>query len=63
MCDSTCSTCTDDRDLDFEFFYDNIGTCVKPSINTDMIQTFPKTFEQIEDRGTHTQLRGHLIKH
>ena len=42
----------DERDLNLEFFYDNIGSRVKPTINPDEIIEFPETYRQIENRGT-----------
>jgi hypothetical protein len=54
----------DETDLDLEYFYDNVGgSSVEPTRNLDRIQAFIKTYWQIEDNATHTQLRDDLIGH
>ena len=53
----------DERDLNLEFFYDNIGRRVKPARNPDEIAAFLETYKQIEDRDTHQQLCNDLIEH
>ena len=53
----------DERDLDLEFFYDNIGSRVKPQRNPNRIQAFLETYRQIEDKATHTQLHKDLVEH
>ena len=53
----------DERDLDLEFFYDNIGCRVKPQRNPNRIQAFLETYRQIEDKATHTQLHEDLVEH
>jgi hypothetical protein len=39
----------DEKHLNFEFFFDNVDNCVKPSRNTDRIQAFLETFQNIEN--------------
>jgi hypothetical protein len=39
----------DEKHLNLEFFFDNVGTHVKPSRNLDRIQVFFKTFRNIEN--------------
>jgi hypothetical protein len=46
----------DERDLNLEFFYNNVGTCVKPLRNPNRIQAFLETYRGIENVGTHWQL-------
>ena len=53
----------DERGLNLEFFYDNICSRVKPSANPDYINVFLETYQKIEDKATHTQLRNDLIEH
>ena len=53
----------DEWGLELDFEYDNVGSRVKPRRNPDRIQAFLETYRQIEDRGTHTQLRDDLIEH
>jgi hypothetical protein len=53
----------DEKHLNLEFFFDNVGTRVKPSRNPDKIQAFLETFRNIENRGTHRQLKEDLIQH
>ena len=52
----------DERDLEFEFNYDNVGSRVKPARDTDEITAFLETYWQIEDRDTH-QLCNDLIEY
>jgi hypothetical protein len=53
----------DENNLNLEFFFDNVGTRVKPSRNPDKIQAFLKIFWNIENRATHRQLKEDLIQH
>jgi hypothetical protein len=53
----------DERDLNLEFFYENVGSRVKPQRNPDRIQTFLETYRQIENSATHTHLNNDLIEH
>jgi hypothetical protein len=53
----------DERGLDLEFFYDNVGTHVQPQRNPDHIHAFLETHRKIEDASTHEQLRKDLIEH
>jgi hypothetical protein len=48
----------DERDLNLEFFYDNVGSRVNTQRNPNRI-----TYGQIEDLARHTQLNGDLIEH
>jgi hypothetical protein len=43
----------DEKDLDLEFFFDNVGTRVKPTRNPDHIQAFLETYHTIENAGAH----------
>jgi hypothetical protein len=43
----------DERDLNLEFFYDNVGSRVKPTRNPDEIQAFLETYCNIENVETH----------
>ena len=52
----------DERGLNLEFFYDNVGSRVKPQRNPDRIQAFLETYRQIEDRATHIQLHKDLVE-
>jgi hypothetical protein len=52
----------DERDLNLELFYDNIGSRVKPQRNPDNIQAFLEIYRQTEDSVTHTQLNNNLIE-
>jgi hypothetical protein len=53
----------DEKHLNLEFFFDNVGTRVKPSRNPDKIQAFLETFQNIENQATHSQLKKYLIQH
>jgi hypothetical protein len=53
----------DEKHLNLEFFFDNVGTRVKPSRNPDKIQGFLETFQNIENQATHSQLKKYLIQH
>ena len=53
----------DERGVDLEFFYDNIGSRVKPQRNPNRIRAFLETYRQIEDKATHTQLHADLVEH
>ncbi|XP_071681754.1 uncharacterized protein [Lolium perenne] len=53
----------DEKDLDLEFFFDNVGTRVKPARNPDHIQAFLETYRDIENTGSHKQLQLDLIQH
>jgi uncharacterized protein YpiB (UPF0302 family) len=53
----------DERDIHLEFFFDNVGSRVRPERNQDRIQAFLETYRQIEDSATHTQLNKYLIEH
>jgi hypothetical protein len=39
----------DERDLNLEFFYDNVGSRVKPTRNPNEIQAFLETYRNIEN--------------
>jgi hypothetical protein len=53
----------DEKNLNLEFFFDNVGTRVKPSRNPNKIQTFLETFRNIENADTHKQLKEDLVQH
>jgi hypothetical protein len=53
----------DNKHLNLEFFFNNVGTRVKPSRNPNKIQAYLKTFQNIENRATHKQLKKDLIQH
>lgn len=53
----------DERDLDLKFFFDNVGSHVKPTRNPNCIQAFLETYHEIEASGTHKQLQQDLINH
>jgi hypothetical protein len=53
----------DERDLNMEFFYDNVGSCVKPTRNPDEIQAFLETYHNIENAETHWQLKNDPLEH
>jgi hypothetical protein len=48
-----------------EFFFDNVGTHVKPTRNPDKIPAILETYWNIENADTHKQLRvdADLIQH
>jgi hypothetical protein len=52
----------DERDLNLEFFFDNVSSRVRPERNPDRIHAFLDTYRQIEDSVTHTQLNNDLIE-
>jgi hypothetical protein len=53
----------DERDLNLEFFFDNVGSRVRPEMNLDRIQEFLETYRQIKDSTTHTQLNNDFLEH
>jgi hypothetical protein len=53
----------DERDLNLEIFYDNVGSRVKPARNPNRIKAFLDTYRLIEDSESHTQLQLDLIEH
>jgi hypothetical protein len=52
-----------ERNLNLEFFFDNVGTQVKPSRNPNKIKAFLETYRNIENDGAHKQLPLDLIQH
>jgi hypothetical protein len=52
----------DVKDLNLEFFFDNVGTRVKPTKNLDKIQAFLQTYRNIKP-DIHKQLKKDLIQH
>jgi hypothetical protein len=53
----------DERDLNLEFFFDNVGSRMRLERNPDRIQAFLETYRQIEDSATHTQLnQDHIVE-
>ena len=53
----------DERDLDLDLVYDNVGKRVKPARNPDAIRAFLQTYREIENKETHCQLQKDLIAH
>jgi hypothetical protein len=52
-----------ERDLNLEFFYDSIGSRVKPQRNLNHILAFFERYRHIENSAKYTQLNNDLIKH
>jgi hypothetical protein len=46
----------EERDLDLEFLFDNVGSSVKATRNPNHIQAFLETYRKIDNSATHTQL-------
>jgi hypothetical protein len=53
----------DEKDLNLEFFFNNVGTRVKPTRNPHKIQAFLETYRNIENADTHKKLKKDLIQH
>ena len=53
----------DERGMNLEFFYDNVGSRVKPARDPNCIRAFLQTYKEIENADTHFQLREDLIEH
>ena len=53
----------DEREMDLEFFYDNVGSRVKPARDPNRIRAFLQTYKEIENADTHFQLQEDLIEH
>ena len=53
----------DERDLNLELCYDNVGSRVKPARNPDSMQAFLETYREIENDATHKQLQLDLVEH
>jgi hypothetical protein len=53
----------DEKDLNLEFFFDNVDIRVKPTRNPEKILAFLETYRNIENAGTHKQLKEDLIQH
>ena len=53
----------DERDMNLEFFYDNVGSPVKPARDPNRIRAFPQTYREIKNANTHFQLQEDLIEH
>ena len=53
----------DERELDMEYNYDNVGSRVKPARDADEITRFLDTYQMIDSRATHEQLQEDLIEH
>uniref|UniRef100_A0A453I243 Uncharacterized protein n=1 Tax=Aegilops tauschii subsp. strangulata TaxID=200361 RepID=A0A453I243_AEGTS len=47
----------DERGMDLEFFYDNVGSRVKPARDPNHIRAFLQTYKEIENADTHFQLQ------
>ena len=46
----------DERGMNLELFYDNVGSRVKPARDPNHIRTFIQTNKEIENANTHLQL-------
>jgi len=46
----------DERDLDLEYNYDNVGSRAKSAKGASDINAFLETYRKIEDRDSHNQL-------
>jgi hypothetical protein len=46
----------EEKDLNLEFFFDNVGTHVKTTRNQDKIQVFLETYRNIKNADTHKEL-------
>jgi len=53
----------DERGMNLEFFYDNVGSRVKPARDPNRIRAFLQTYKEIENADTHFQLQEDLIEH
>jgi hypothetical protein len=53
----------DQRALNLEFFFDNVGSRVKPIRNPDKMQALLELYRQIDNTETHTQFCDDLIEH
>ena len=53
----------DERDLDLELDYNNVGSRVKLARNPDRMWEFLETYREIEDDNTHNQLQKDIIEH
>ena len=53
----------DERDLDLEYNYDNVGSRVKPATDPDEINAFLETYRKIENYDSDNQLQHDLIEH
>ena len=49
--------------MNLEFFYDNVGSRVKPARDPNRIRAFIQTYKEIENANTHFQLQEDLIEH
>ena len=53
----------DERGMNLEFFYDNVGSRVKPVRDPNRIRAFLQTYKKIDNVDTHFQLQKNLIEH
>jgi len=53
----------DERDLNLEFFYDNVGSRVKPVRDANEINAFLGTYRKIKHNASHYQLRDDIVEH
>ena len=53
----------DERDLDLEYNYDNVGSPVKLARDVDEINAFLETYQKIENRDSHNQFKHDIIEH
>ena len=49
--------------MNLEFFYDNVGSRVKPARDPNHIRVFHQTYNEIENATTHFQLQEDLTEH
>ena len=47
----------DEREMNLEFFYDNVGSRVKPARDPNRITAFLQTYKEIENADTHFHFR------
>lgn len=52
----------DERGMNLKFFYDNVGSRVKPARDANRIRAFLQTYREIENANTHYQLQKDLIE-
>ena len=53
----------DERGMNLEFFYDNVGSRVKQARDSNRIRAFLHTYREIWNANTHFQLQEDLIEH
>jgi len=53
----------DERGLNLDLPYDNVGSRVKPDRNPDCVEAFLQTYREIENEDTHKKLQLDLVEH